>query len=62
MRILVTGSRDWTDYQAVYQALREHKPTYLILGDCHIGVDCYATTYAEAFHVPHQTYPVRGDR
>ena len=43
-RILVTGSRDWTDRDAIWQALwiawaelGANRDTILVQGECHLG-------------------------
>lgn len=53
LKILVTGSRDWTDFQKVqreiFRALYETKTPYteaaLIHGDCPTGADAIADRY-----------------
>lgn len=55
MRILITGSRDWTDYEAIRDALwqvwfRSGKNSLdmtLVSGACPTGADRMAETYAE---------------
>ena len=46
MRVIVTGARDWTDRQAVYDALNETYRTYgpfvLVHGACSTGADAMA--------------------
>lgn len=54
-RILVTGSRDWTDRQAVYEALHEHaplsRPFTVVHGGCPSGADALATDWCRANHL-----------
>jgi hypothetical protein len=57
LRILVTGSRDWTDVRAVEQAINRQLPLAMVLpgavvatvihGDCPTGADKIAKDYAE---------------
>lgn len=53
MRIIVTGSRNWTDYPVLAAALHEvtygHHPSGITLvhGACPDGADAYAKHYAE---------------
>jgi hypothetical protein len=46
VRVIVTGSRRWSDDTAIYDALQavhvEHGPCQLIHGDCSTGADFYA--------------------
>lgn len=52
-RILVTGSRDWTDTDAICDALDtaldeapKDRDTWLVVGDCPTGADHIAATWA----------------
>lgn len=49
MRILVTGSRDWTDAQRIADVLATVKPgpVTLVSGACPTGADAMAERYAE---------------
>lgn len=67
MRVIVTGSRDWTDRQRVYDALNETYRTYgpfvLVHGACSTGADFFAHewyTLASRL-VPIQEDPFRAD-
>lgn len=42
MRVLVTGSRDWPDPQAVHKVLTELAPELVIHGGCPTGADAQA--------------------
>lgn len=48
-RILVTGSRDWTDGEAIYAALAEARetwgPSVLVSGACPTGADQIAESW-----------------
>ncbi|QEQ93849.1 DprA-like DNA processing chain A [Streptomyces phage Maya] len=50
MRVLVTGSRDWSDRDAVWDALDDilgaHQELTLVHGDCPTGADRYADDWA----------------
>ncbi|MCP9207784.1 DUF2493 domain-containing protein [Streptomyces cucumeris] len=56
MKILVTGSRDWTDartieleiFRALYEAKAPHHEAVLIHGACPTGADALADEYARA--------------
>lgn len=53
MRVLVTGSRDMTDYALVKRTLDEIKPSVIIQGECpYGGADDLAARYAEANKLP----------
>ncbi|MFE2140227.1 SLOG family protein [Streptomyces sp. NPDC059456] len=59
-RILVTGSRDWTDTDAICQALDQAvqalpphtRDVWLVVGDCPTGADRIAYQWAVAAAVP----------
>ncbi len=59
MRILVTGSRDWTDREAVWSALNEHATpgATVVHGDCPTGADHLAkqwcSTQPDIVESPH---------
>lgn len=63
MRILVTGSRDWTDEQAIADAmfaeafpLNDGQTTFVLIeGACPIGADSIAHRIATAWGNPWQT-------
>lgn len=65
MRVIVTGSRHWTDRGAVYDALnnvyKERGPFVLVHGDCATGADAMAHDwYGVAAHlvrVEEQRFP-----
>jgi hypothetical protein len=53
-RVIVTGSRDWTDTDAIHRALGElyartpaHQDFVLVHGGCPTGADAIAHTWAE---------------
>ena len=55
-RILVTGSRDWTDWATIRHAIfntwekaGRPKDTILVSGACPTGADAYAETCGDAF-------------
>lgn len=53
MRVLVTGGRDFSDFQMVADALDRLKPTVIIQGECpYGGADKLAADYAEMRHLP----------
>ena len=55
--VLVTGSRDWTDYDVIGQALEDECPDIVIHGACPTGADSIAADYCadgynNAFDIP----------
>lgn len=52
VRVIVTGSRDWSDGSAVwsslYAVLDGHGPFTLVHGDCPTGADFIASAWAQA--------------
>lgn len=55
-RILVTGSRDWRDGKAVFDALdceyvRLGRPLVVVHGDCRTGADAFAHEWAVCLQV-----------
>ena len=49
LRILITGSRDWTDRDTLYQALAQHAEPYatVVSGACPTGADRMAEEWGE---------------
>lgn len=65
MRILVTGSRDWDNEWAVYDALDHavrgisyYKVT-LVHGNCKTGADHFADQWARAREIDAERYPAK---
>ena len=61
-RVLVTGSRTWTDTTAITRALDElhavHEPRLVVVhGACPTGADAIAHTWAHTHGVPVETHP-----
>ncbi|MFG3509682.1 SLOG family protein [Streptomyces sp. NPDC047821] len=69
MRVIVTGSRRWSDKAAVWDALnavyQEHGPFLLVHGDCSTGADAMAREWVEAasrlVQVQEQRFPAAWD-
>lgn len=63
MRVIVSGSRDWEDRQAVYDALNEtyraYGPFVLVHGACATGADAWAR---EWYQLAARLVPVTEDR
>lgn len=68
MRILVTGSRDWTDRDTIYSALEEargdvpHDQIVLVHGKCPTGADEIAAHYAEVMDWGIDPHPAKWDK
>lgn len=60
MRILITGSRDWTDAETIAQAIMEHAPSQatIVHGNCR-GADLIAAE--EAYWLGHDIEPHPAD-
>lgn len=61
MRILITGSRDWTDEHAILGALArlgaERERATIVHGDCPTGADAIVKRLAEEAGIPHEPHP-----
>ncbi|MCX5209745.1 DUF2493 domain-containing protein [Kitasatospora sp. NBC_00240] len=63
IRIIVTGSRNWTDRQAVWDALaqaadgQDWDELVLVHGACPTGADHYASRWASLVGITQETYP-----
>lgn len=62
MRILVTGSRDWTNETVIYKALRQYAGeedvfVTLVTGACRTGADPIAELFARDFGWNIERYP-----
>lgn len=66
MRVIVTGSRDWKDMYAVYDALGELlKPggeLTVVHGDCPTGADRFASLWCKGKPVTEERHPAQWDR
>jgi hypothetical protein len=60
VRVIVTGSRDWSDRDAVQAALLdvalEHSSFTLIHGGCPTGADRFADRWARAAEIPVEVF------
>jgi len=59
-RVLVTGSRNWTDREIVHTALDkilEDGPVVLVQGDCDTGADFFARSWARNNNVEIEHHP-----
>lgn len=61
MKVLVTGSRDWTDRAAIKRALIEAKATIVVHGNAR-GADLLAKEVAIELKIEQRPYPARWDR
>lgn len=60
MRVLITGSRNWTDKRAILQALREHanvRGVVVVHGACPTGADFLADQLAREHRVQVERHP-----
>ncbi len=59
IRVLVTGSRNWSDDGTVEQALREYAApeNVLVHGGCPTGADKIADRYWQSLALPVEVYP-----
>lgn len=58
LRVLVTGSRHWTDRATLFHALDSVGPDSICHGQCiYGGADSYADDWAVARHVPVERFP-----
>lgn len=75
IRVLVTGSRDWTDYERLVGALLEQDPCAehgecnpgcptitVVHGACAIGADALADGFARAWGVRVESHPADWER
>lgn len=64
MRVLVTGSRDWTDRYTIFNALDRYCPkdAVLVHGHCPTGADAIADEWAMANGVQVHRFPAEWDR
>jgi hypothetical protein len=63
MKVLVTGSRRWTDKRAVHLALKQLPPdTVVIHGACATGADAFADAVAKKLGFQIRAYPANWDQ
>lgn len=63
MRILVCGSRNWTDFTAIYSVLRDYQHTAeVVIHGAARGADTLAGQAAEALDIPIEAYEANWDK
>lgn len=58
MRLLITGDRDWSDYEAVLRVVEKLRPSVVIHGAAR-GTDTFAGVAADALCIEVESYPAR---
>lgn len=65
-RLLVSGSREWVDVDALHHELLEFKEEYpaliILHGDAPKGADRFAREFAEKYNNPQHRYPADWER
>lgn len=61
MKVLVTGSRKWTNKTLIHDLLETIKPDLVIFGDA-TGADKIAKEYCEAYDVPYKEFEADWDK
>ena len=61
MRIIVCGSREWTDEDVIKRLLKEFSPDVVIEGECR-GADLLAKKCANELGIRVEPYPANWDR
>lgn len=56
MKVIVTGGRNFTDVNLVWEVLADLSPTLLVHGNCK-GADKISSEYAELNDIPEKKYP-----
>ena len=56
MKVIVTGGRNFTDVNLVWEVLSDINPTLIIHGKCK-GADTFASEYAELNGIKEKKYP-----
>ena len=59
-KLLITGSRDWTEYGVILEAIRNSGCTIVIRGNAR-GADTLGKTAALALRYEHRAYPAKWD-
>lgn len=59
MRLLICGSRDWTDRDAIRAKLEELRPALVIHGAHWSGADAIAAELCIELGIPQQPYPAQ---
>lgn len=57
MKVLVTGSRDWTDYAVIRDYIKASGATVVVHGDHWEGADRLAKRAARELGIEHKPYP-----
>lgn len=61
LKVLVTGGRDYSDYNALFESLNALQPTHIIHGAAR-GADTLANTWAKENNVEVSQYPAQWDK
>ncbi len=56
MRLLICGSRNWTDRDIILRAVKKRNPSVIIEGECQ-GADKLAASVAEELGIPVEKFP-----
>lgn len=57
--VLVTGSRNWSDWDTITKVLTDAKPDLIITGSCATGADHIAEQVAKRFEINYRGYPAK---
>ena len=57
LRVLVTGSRNWTDREELYEVLDELRPAVVLHGGCPTGADAMASDWCQRNGVTEDVFP-----
>jgi hypothetical protein len=52
--VIVSGSREWTDEDALFEAIADEDPDVIIHGDCPTGADAMVADLPNALPLPAQ--------
>lgn len=62
LRVLVTGSRSWTNQEQIHEILSELRPAVVIHGGCPTGADAMASQWCQQNGVTEDVFPADWSR
>ncbi|HYE75101.1 MAG TPA: SLOG family protein [Blastocatellia bacterium] len=59
MLVLITGDRNWTNYESIYKRLKKLPKTAIIMHGCARGADILAQKAARKLKLKYKRYPAK---
>ena len=66
MKVIISGGRDYKDKWKVYSVINKLNPTFIVVGDCHTGVDKFVImhqldmSFSAAYRIHRADWDIHG--